>query len=274
MTNITANYIPIGVPNPSGGVSQSTYSAVLDVLNVSDDTKSSHILSTLASGSLYSIGELCDDGCLALFSKTDCWVFKEGKLVIWGKRTKVKGLWHAVKEHTLNKLPQPLQASLATYAVNNLCPELGIKARVHFLHAALFCPPISTFCQALDYGSLASFSGGITSQQVRKHLFFSEVTHMGHLDQERQGLRSTKIQPEQPVIPLPTNTEDIKSFTEEDTKLFQECTNPAQELHCKKFFAQVIQATGKIYSDPMGQFILLFVSGTNYMLCVYAYDTN
>ena len=39
-------------------------------------------------------------------------------------------------------------------------------------------------------------------------------------------------------------------------------------------YFKVIEATGKIYSDPMGNFVLPSAKGNNYIICIYIYDAN
>ena len=47
----------------------------------------------LTSESLLSIGQLCDHGCIAIFTKTLLLIFKNGKLTLSGKRNLRDGLW-------------------------------------------------------------------------------------------------------------------------------------------------------------------------------------
>ena len=48
----------------------------------------------MTNESLISIGQLCDDDCIAIFSKNDLNIFKNNKLVLQGKRNKTGGLWN------------------------------------------------------------------------------------------------------------------------------------------------------------------------------------
>ena len=56
--------------SPNGGVTQSIATAEVKLPHVSKKSRDTHIFSPLASGSLYSVGQLCDDGCEAYFKKT------------------------------------------------------------------------------------------------------------------------------------------------------------------------------------------------------------
>lgn len=60
----------------------------------STKAKVGHIFEGLKSGSLISLGQLCDDDCVALFTKYDVKIYKEGKVIIVGKRNANNGLWN------------------------------------------------------------------------------------------------------------------------------------------------------------------------------------
>ena len=138
---------------------------------------------------------------------------KKGKLVLSGTRTANSQLWIADNTKSSNALyndaatvntfslaaePQKTINSSSAHApsrvANALCPEPHLAAHIAFFHATLFSPAISTLCSAIDAGLLHSLPGNITSSQVRKHIFFSAAMHKGHLDQDHQGIRSTKLQ--------------------------------------------------------------------------------
>jgi hypothetical protein len=60
---------------------------------LSDQAKVGHIFTGLTSGSLLSIGQLCEDDCVALFSKYDVKMHKDGQVMIVGERDPTNGLW-------------------------------------------------------------------------------------------------------------------------------------------------------------------------------------
>ena len=57
--------VGINVMSPNGGVTQSIAIAEVKLPHVSKKSREPHIFSSLAPGSLYSVGQLCDDGCEA-----------------------------------------------------------------------------------------------------------------------------------------------------------------------------------------------------------------
>ena len=106
--------VGINIMSPHGGVTQSIATAELKLPHISKKAREAHIFLSLASGSLYSVGQLCDDGCKAYFNKTSCIISKKGKLVLSGTCTAKSQLWIADDTKSLN----PLYYDAAT--VNNI----------------------------------------------------------------------------------------------------------------------------------------------------------
>ena len=121
----------------------------------------------LASGSLYSVGQLCDGVYEVYFHKDDFRITKDGLFFISGTRTPNSQLWitddnhstalnavfnDAAKEKSKTSFENDHTYSIPTHSANILCPELHLVTRITFYHTALFCPVISTFCKALDNG--------------------------------------------------------------------------------------------------------------------------
>ena len=57
-----------------------------------NSTRSGHILDNQRTGSLISIGQLCDNDCAAIFKKYN--VLKNGNIIIKTHRNKTNGLWN------------------------------------------------------------------------------------------------------------------------------------------------------------------------------------
>ena len=64
-------------------------------------------------------------------------------------------------------------------------------ARVRFYHSALFSPALSTLQKAIDAGYLQSIPG-LDASSLRRHPPQSEATIKGHLNAQRNNVRSTK----------------------------------------------------------------------------------
>ena len=61
--NISNVDIGINVLSPNRGITQSIATAKIKPPHVSKESRDAHILLSLASGSLYSVGQLCNNGC-------------------------------------------------------------------------------------------------------------------------------------------------------------------------------------------------------------------
>ena len=63
-----------------------------------------------------------------------------------------------------------------------------------YLYACLFAPAIPTLEEAIRRGNLITFPG-IDNINFKKYVGINVAHEKGHLDQERQNLRPTKINP-------------------------------------------------------------------------------
>ena len=61
--------------------------------SISTSAKSAYIVPGLENASLLSIGKLCDDNCMALFTKENLFVIKNDKLILQGLWNENDGLW-------------------------------------------------------------------------------------------------------------------------------------------------------------------------------------
>ena len=228
----------------------STHEAELDLPTLPLAARHVHIVPALQAGSLLSMGQLCDAGCVVTFDATTVRVHRNSELLLTGIRTPATGLWHL----TIAASEPPIQhRSFA--AVDSATPaEL-----VAFAHAALFSPALSTLKRALDLGFLPHFMG-LTAKSLAKHPPTSVAMVKGHMDQARKNQHSTK----NPATALPTPIHD-------DAFPLSEPSN-VRTHHC--FAALVEPATGQIYTDQTGKFVVASTSGNNYILVLYDYDSN
>jgi hypothetical protein len=66
------------------------------------------------------------------------------------------------------------------------------KDLINYLHAACFSPVKSTWIKAIKNGFFSSWPG-LNEPTVEKYLSKSTSTAKGHLNQQRQNARTTKI---------------------------------------------------------------------------------
>ncbi|KAI2513563.1 Reverse transcriptase (RNA-dependent DNA polymerase) [Fragilaria crotonensis] len=249
---------PISIHTPGGTILTSTHEAELDLPFLPLAARHVHIVPSLATASLLSIGQLCDAGCVAEFTATTLTVTFQHTIVLTGTRTLATRLWHV-------QLPaaSPSRVDHSAFsAIGSATPA----QLVAFAHAALFSPALSTLDQALAKGYLTNFPG-LTRELLRKHPPHSPAMIKGHLDQSRQHQRSTKLTQGSSGAPILELEHDNEAFPAPDDAL-----PPGARSHfC---YAAVMEPTGQVYSDQTGRFITPSSTGNNYLIIVYDYDSN
>ena len=90
------------------------------------------VLDDLKTGTLISLAQLCDDDCIAVFSKYNVKILKHNEVIITGRR-KANGLWSV-----------PIVSNSAQQANGILCLNRPKQDLAVFHHASLGSPAIST----------------------------------------------------------------------------------------------------------------------------------
>jgi hypothetical protein len=196
---------------------------------LSNHAQVGHIFDHLSSGSLISIGQLCDDDYIALFTKYDVKIVKNGHVIIVGPRSAANGLWTIpLSTHGHSPKPQPplSEPSLHPSAYSAIRSTRTKHDLAVFLHASAFSPLPSTFLRAIQRGNYTSWPG-LTASLITKHLPKLFATSKAHLRMQQKNLRSTKIQP---TLPLATSL---------DVSPSQEPTN----VRTQAVFAAIFTAT-------------------------------
>jgi hypothetical protein len=238
---------------------QATHSVHIPLaLPLSKQAQQGHVLDGLKTGSLISIGKLCDDDCIAIFSKFNVKIIKDSQLIITGTRDDRNGLWNIPLAPLPPVSPRPATTyELACSAISDNATKAELAA---FLHGSIFSPLPSTLLRALQKRHFTHWPG-FTEALIRKHLPKSLATSKGHLRSQQKNIRSTKLDPE----PMPPDTaEDVAPSQEpNNTK-----TNEA--------FTMVLDSTtfAKSYSDQTGRFPVQSSRGNNYVFILYDYDSN
>jgi hypothetical protein len=121
-----------------------------------------HSLSGLTNN-LLSVAVLCEVGCKVFFNATGCKVTFDGKVILQG--------WHDPKHHhwrvciiddgwTTNlKINDNIITPQTTTVAHSLYDFNNMKQLMHFYHACLFLPVISTLTNAINKGYLKGFPG-------------------------------------------------------------------------------------------------------------------
>ena len=268
----------IAVLLPDGSTIHSTHTALLNIPQLPTQACQAHIFPTLASGSLISIGTLCDHGCVATFTADTVAITLNNLSILQGTRSQATGLWQLNLHHAE---PSTSHCNLAvapppptTHAANSTISLQTLADRIAFYHASLFSPALSTWCRAID-GNLLSTWPDLTSAQVRKHPPASAAMIKGHLDQTRANQRSTKTIAT--FAPTTTHTTASASGPATDSpSTATAATNYVEPTNDKThlLFADFASDTGQIFTDLTGRFLQPSTSGHSALLVVYDYDSN
>ena len=209
---------------------------------LSPQAQQGHVLKGLNNSSLLSIGQLCDDDCIAVFDKRALNIYKHQNLIIRGTRNWTDGLWDVHVKHKPN--------SQANIIVRKDTTKHNLA---EYLHKCAFSPALSTFQRAIKQGHFLSWPG-ISEINFSKCVTNITPTAKGHLDQERANLQSThKIDDTaEDFVPTPTSTKTYANAA-------------------KIYKAKPKETT---YSDQTGRFPYRSSRGNEYIMVMYDYDSN
>eukprot|EP00804_Cyclotella_cryptica_P011209 CCRYP_007737-RB/>CCRYP_007737-RB protein AED:0.21 eAED:0.17 QI:0/-1/0/1/-1/1/1/0/1078 len=140
-----------------------------------------------------------------------------------------------------------------TEAVYNVYELPSTRELVAFLHASLGYPTKATLVEAARRGFLTSFPG-LTVENLNKFFPESEETQKGHMRQQRQGVRSTKM-------------------VDEDAT--SEGFQQAPGIKHKDVYLRVYDATKRtMYTDQTGRVPIVSSRGNKYIMVAVELDGN
>ena len=207
-----------------------------------------HITNT----SLLSIGQLCNDDCIALFHKKFLHIYKNNKLILRGNRNQLDGLW----DIPFRQCPQ-MFAQTKRQVLNVILQKNKTKFQLaNFYHGDMCSPVLTTLQKAIRNNHLVSWPA-IHKINFPLNIIDTRAIDMGHLDQERTNLQSTRnyAQSKQQASPVISEPSMVKSFEVLNT---------------------IIPFTAKemSYGDLTGTFPYTSSRGSKYLYIMYDYDAN
>ena len=200
---------PLAVQFPDGVVARSTGTTNI-ALPATTTAIPAHVFPDNAlNQSLFSIIDITDKGYDVTFQSNGVAIQYHGAPIYFQEKLPTDLFWQL-----------PLSSALAdtskdpvTCIANHSLALPSDNDFIAFMHAAFGSPAISTFLRALRRKWLDTIPR-LTAALVSANRPNSVATALGHLDQTRQGLDSTKIKP--PVAPPP---EPPPSISIDDTSL-------------------------------------------------------
>jgi len=208
---------------------------------LSKDAQVANVLPSLTNSSLLSIGQLCNDNCWGIFNKQHLFMYKHFNLILHGLRNKTDGLWDVT-------LPQNNQASHTLHSANAIVNlDRSSHDLANFYHGCMFSPPVRTLQRAIQNNNLLTWPG-LNKLNLKKFILDTTAVEMGHMKQEKQHLRPTKLSA--PHLDPSTRT---------------------YELHSKLIPFNAKELT---YGDMTGAFPYTSTRGNKYIYLMYDYDSN
>jgi hypothetical protein len=226
----------------------SSHTAALDIPELSESASVAHVFPAMANNSLLSVGQLCNEGYYVTFRLEGVIIFNSsGRAILKGVRDLGTGIW------CINLRKNEPRSPIAS--ANNVYELRNTGAVVNYLHKALFSPTKSALLRAVKKGNLITWPG-LTEEAIHKHLKMTPATAMGHMNQNRQNIRSTSK-----IVEVTSDLEDVYVTpvgTGEKTNL----------VHA------VVIDQGQLYTDLAGRFPVRSSKENWYVMIVYSYDCN
>ena len=223
--------------------------------------REAHAAPTITNN-LLSVSVLCDAGCQVFFHEHGCEVTFNGETILRGWRDFITNMWRVslIPDGGNNIIPAN-DASEITSAVpmpdflaNSIYECETTNQLIHFYHATMGFPVTSTWCKAIDAGYFRGWPS-LTSKRVRKFIKVVGETEMGHMDQRKVGIRSTKSDTDPdsmesvPQTPRNDKTHHVyMSITEVEGRLYSDqpggsLSHPTEATATSSFFMQQMETT-------------------------------
>ena len=107
-------------------------------IETSQEANTAILLPQLTNSSLLSIGQLCDDDCVAIFNKHAVSIYRNAKIILSGKRNTTDGLWDITLKNSVNH-PKNATINNTTLQANAIIEKnLPRTHLAQYLHACAY----------------------------------------------------------------------------------------------------------------------------------------
>ena len=259
----------VGMPN--GQLERATKEVLLPIDGLSNEARLGDELPSLQHNSLLSVPKFADYGYTTVFrpgnegvevyNSFDVSIVAEDEPVLRGWRDH-NGLWRSPLGGETSKPIKPNNQinaittcenegeihaiHFAQEHVNSIYHLPSIESRVAYIHACLGFPTKAAMLDAAAAGRLIGIPFA-TVTNIRKHYPETTATPKGHLDQARQGVRSTKAKEKQ----------QPKSLTKE-----------------QDVYVGVWDLKNTTYSDQTGRFPYTSYKNNKYLMVMVEIDSS
>jgi hypothetical protein len=254
----------ITVIQPGSDKMRTTHAVNLLLSKLPPNAHMAHSLPGLTNN-LLSIAVLCNAVCKVFFNATGCKVTFDAKIILRGWRDPKHCLWRVCivdDSWTTNlKIDDNVTTPQTTAVAHSLYDCNNTQQLMRFYHTCLFLLVVSTLTNAINKGYLKGFPG-LTAQCVCHHVQINDATKKGHMDQTRQGQRSTQSNP--------TNTSNANNLFVHNDALPDHNNEGLTNL----VFMVIHDITGLVFSNRTVRFPITFNRGHAYLVIFYIYDAN
>ena len=236
-----------------------TKKAIIPLLKIlTEKARVAFSFDNLKRGSLISIGQLCDDDCIAIFTKYDVKIIRLNEILIRGKQTD-NGLWKIPLSNNQPTLVSIHPEAAAEKQVENWIIKWDTtKSELADYYAATLLNLVkSTLLRAICNNYLTSWPA-LTTRLISTHLSKRLTAVQGHMDHGFKNLRSTK--------PVKNDVQEVDSTLEQEKNNIK-----THDVMCAKFSAEELS---KLSSDQTGKCPITSSRGNKYIFVFYHYDTN
>ena len=145
--------------------------------NLSLHAKKAQHFYGLHSASLISLGQLCDNDCIAILDKNKINILKYSKLMLKGHQNKSDGLWYI-----------PISKTSRHRSHGIITRDKTKTYLIQYLQVCWFSPKPRTFMKVIKNGNFLTWPR-LNNQTLLKYLPPSIATVLGQLYQERKNLQ-------------------------------------------------------------------------------------
>ena len=271
--------IPTGQPSgkvvgmPNGQQERATKQVLLPIQGLNKQARLGDELPSLRHNSLLSVPKFADYGYTTIFkpgdegvevyNSSEVTIVPEAEPVLRGWRDQ-NGLWRTplspkparqvssadqINTITTSEIEGEIHAiNFAQEHVNNIYHLPSMESRMAYIHASLGFPTKAAMLDAATAGRLIGIPFASTTN-IRKHYPETKATPKGHLDQQRQGVRSTRANPKKP---------------------------PSNEPRAKEndIYLEVWDLRDTTYSDQTGRFPYTSYKGSQYLMVLVEIDSS
>jgi hypothetical protein len=246
----------VGMPN--GKTETATQQVLLPIDTLGIEARQGDELPSLQHNNLVSVPTFSDYGYTTIFKpyQMGCEVYESTEVDIVPRGEPVLRGWRDVNGLFRTQLGSELDSmqaiKLSQDQVNSIYHLPSVESRVAFIHASLGFPTKAAMLDAAASGRLVGIPFA-TVTNIRKFYPETKATPKGHLDQQQQGVRSTKAAQSQGVNSRKTGIQ----------------LTPERDVH-----VAVWELKHTTYSDQTGRFPYTSYKGNKYVMVLVEIDSS